>query len=222
SSHTLLQLLATNQLDVALVQETTGFPQSVPSGVERRVLVACEPRFVALAVTHPAASRSAVPLAALADDPWIVDPAADDEAASLRRAFLTAGLDPRLVQVRDTTTAGELVASGEAVRLCQPTTEATAGTVVRPIEGDPLTCRLSFASRPGALPLRDLDALFTDLLGAYLDLARTNAAYRAWLGRNGSPLLPLGAWPPGAAGAARRSGCAAGKRKAEEANGPCP
>ncbi|MFI9200575.1 LysR family transcriptional regulator [Streptomyces sp. NPDC053048] len=190
SSNTLLQLLATNQLDVAFVHETAGFPLHVPEGVERRVLIASEPRFVALSAGHAAAGRPVVRLAELANDAWIVDPTADDEATALRRAFMAAGLDPRLVHVRDNTTAAELVAVGEAVRPCPPTAEPVPGTVVRPLCGDPLTTQLSLASRHGSLPLCELDALFTDLTSAYAEVARANATYRAWLDRKGGLLLP--------------------------------
>ncbi|MGK5548982.1 LysR family transcriptional regulator [Streptomyces sp. URMC 127] len=185
SAGTLLQLLATNQLDVAFVHETEGFPLHIPPGVEQRVLMSREPRFVALSVTHPAAGHPVVGLAELADDAWIVDPAADHEWSALQRAFTTAGIDPRLVHVRDTTTAADLVASGEAVRACQPTAEAGPGTVLRPLYGDPLTVGLSLATRPGALSAPEVDALFDDLADAYRALAYADPTYRSWLHRNG-------------------------------------
>ncbi|MGI5337807.1 LysR family transcriptional regulator [Streptomyces sp. CA-181903] len=185
SSAALIQLLATNQLDVALVQEPAGFPLHLPPGLERRVFVDCEPRFVALAAGHPGAALGCVPLSALADDSWIIDPTADHDCAALRRALSTAGLNPRLLQVRDTATAADLVASGEAVRLCQPTAEPTDGTVVRPLLGDPLTARLSLVSRTGALPITEVDALFEDVAHAYEELARGSTAYRAWRERRG-------------------------------------
>ncbi|MFF4155817.1 LysR family transcriptional regulator [Streptomyces sp. NPDC001678] len=190
SSNTLLQLLATNQLDVAFVHEAAGFPLHIPPGVERRVLIAGEPRFVSLSAAHPAAARPLVRLAELAHDAWIVDPTADEEAAALRRVFTATGLDPRLVHVRDNTTAADLVASGEAVRPCQPTADPAPGTVIRPLTGDPLTAQLALASRPGSLPLQELDALYGDLMDAYVAVAEANPTYRAWLDRNGSPLLP--------------------------------
>ncbi|MFI1796189.1 LysR family transcriptional regulator [Streptomyces sp. NPDC020379] len=189
SANTLLQLLATHQLDVAFVHETEGFPLDVPGGVERRVLTAREPRFVALAAGHPAAGRPVVKLAELADDSWIVDPTADHEWAALCRAFAGIGLDPRLIHVRDNATAADLVASGEAVRPCQPTAEPAPGTVVRPLHGDPLTTELSLAARACALPLPELDALFTDLEAAYTEAASRSAAYGTWLDMRGVPLL---------------------------------
>ncbi|MCQ8770062.1 LysR family transcriptional regulator [Streptomyces telluris] len=188
SASTLLQLLATNQLDVAFVHEAEGFPLHIPPGVGQRVLMAREPRFVALSAAHPAAGRPVVGLAELADDAWIVDPAADHEWSALQRAFTAAGTDPRLMHVRDAATATDLVASGEAVRACQPTAEATPGTVLRPLYGDPLTAELSLATRPGALSLPEADAVFGDLEDAYRSLAYAHPAYRSWLHRNGGML----------------------------------
>ncbi|MBT2383661.1 LysR family transcriptional regulator [Streptomyces sp. ISL-11] len=198
SANTLLQLLATNQLDVAFVHETDGFPLHTPAGVERRVLLAREPRFVALAAGHPAAGLPSVGLERLAHDPWIVDPTADHEWAALRRAFTKAGLNPRLLHVRDNITAADLVASGEAVRPCQPTTDPTPGTVLRPLTGTPLTAELSLATRTASLPPQDLTSLFTDLSAAYREAATKNETYREWLRTHGSPLLR------GTAGTARR------------------
>ncbi|MCC3772092.1 LysR family transcriptional regulator, partial [Streptomyces sp. UNOC14_S4] len=152
SANTLLQLLATNQLDVAFVHETEGFPLTVPAGVERRVLTTREPKFVTLAASHPAAGQPEVRLAELADDCWIVDPTADHEGEALRHAFTAVGRCPRMIHVRDNATATDLVASGEAIRPCQPTTPPAPGTVIRPLHGDPLSSELSLATRSCALP----------------------------------------------------------------------
>ncbi|WP_344032468.1 LysR family transcriptional regulator [Streptomyces luteireticuli] len=181
SSAALLQLLVSKQLDAVLIHEPAGFPLRLPPEMERRVLAPREPRFVALSADHPAAAHPVVALAELGDDAWIVDPAAGHECAALRRAFTTAGLDPRLLHVRDSATAADLVASGEAVRACEPTTEPTDATVVRPLLGDPLTAQLSLVTRPGALPITETDALYADLADAYTELANGSTAYRAWL-----------------------------------------
>ncbi|TWE21667.1 DNA-binding transcriptional LysR family regulator [Kitasatospora atroaurantiaca] len=191
SANALLRMVAANQLDIAFVHESEGFPLRVPADAEHRVLLAREPQFVALSVGHPAAALSVVRLADLADDTWMVDPTADHEYAAMRRVFTEAGLNPRVVQVRDNATAAELVASGEAVRPCQPTSVAAAGTVVRPVHGDPLAVRLLLAWRPRALSAAALDALYTDLRSAYLDLARVNPTYLAWLLRNNRTLHHL-------------------------------
>lgn len=207
SANALLRMVAADQLDVAFVHESEGFPLRVPAGAEHRVLMAREPQFVALSVRHPAAARPVVRLADLAHDTWMVDPTADHEYAAMRRAFSEAGLDPRVVQVRDNTTAAELVASGEAVRPCQPTSAPGPGTVVRPVHGDPLAVRLLLTWRSRALSTPELDALYTDLRAAYIDLARGNSAYSAWLAQRNRSLLHLLGPPspssPGPAGRAR-------------------
>ncbi|WP_443073044.1 LysR family transcriptional regulator [Streptomyces sp. S465] len=146
SANALLQMVAANQLDVAFVHEVEGAPLRVPEGVERRVLVAREPQFVALAETHPAAARPVVPLAELAADQWMVDPSVDGEGPGLRRVLAAAGLNPRVVY-GDYLTAADLVASGEVVTPCQPTARSRQGVAVRPLHGDPLTVRLFLASR---------------------------------------------------------------------------
>ncbi|RPE35970.1 LysR family transcriptional regulator [Kitasatospora cineracea] len=191
SAIALLHLVAAEQLDIAFVHESEGFPLQVPAGTERRVLIAREPQFVALAETHPAAGRPVVSLADLAHDTWMVDPTADHEYAALRRVFAGAGLDPRVVQVRDNATAAELVASGEAVRPCQPTSPPGPGTVLRPVHGDPLAVRLLLTWRPDTVGGPALDGLWGDLRHAYLDLASVNPAYRAWLRRHNRPLHTL-------------------------------
>ncbi|MER6301385.1 LysR family transcriptional regulator [Kitasatospora sp. NPDC001539] len=189
SASALLRMVASDQLEVAFVHESEGFPLRVPPGAEHRVLMAREPQFVALSAGHPAAARSVVHLADLAEDTWMVDPTADHEYAALRRVFRAAGLDPRVVQVRDNATAAELVASGEAVRPCQPTALPGPGTVVRPVHGDPLAVRLLFTWRPRALGPPALDALHAELRAAYLESAEVNPAYRAWLARHEPGLL---------------------------------
>ncbi|GAA4986066.1 hypothetical protein GCM10025734_09910 [Kitasatospora paranensis] len=181
SAIALLRMVAADQLDVAFVHESEGFPLRVPPGAEHRELIAREPQFVALAAGHPAAARPVVQLADLAGDAWMVDPTADHEYAALRRVLAGAGFDPRVVQVRDNATAAELVASGEAVRLCQPTSPPGPGTVLRPVHGDPFAVRLLLAWRPRAMSARALDALHADLRTAYIELARVNPAYLAWL-----------------------------------------
>ncbi|MET8625488.1 LysR family transcriptional regulator [Kitasatospora sp. NPDC004669] len=189
SASALLRMVAADQLDVAFVHESEGFPLRVPPDAEHRVLMAREPQFVALAAGHPAAARPVVHLADLAEDTWMVDPTADHEYAAMRRVFSEAGVNPRVVQVRDNATAAELVASGEAVRPCQPTSLPGPGTVVRPVHGDPLAVRLLFTWRRRALSPPALDALYGELRAAYLDLAKVNPAYLAWLARHEPVLL---------------------------------
>jgi len=197
SANALLEMVAADQLDAAFVHEVEGTPLRVPDGVRRRVLLAREPQFVALAETHPAAAAPLVRLTDLADDQWMVDPAGDGEGAGLRRVLAAAGLNPRVVY-GDYLTAADLVASGEVVAPCQPTARSRPGMAVRPLHGDPLVVGLYLASRApdagapdagAAAVSADVDALYADLETAYLEIAWGSEAYRQWLLRNDSPLV---------------------------------
>jgi hypothetical protein len=146
-------------------------------------------------------------MADLADDQWIVDFTADGEWAATRRAFATAGLNPRMVHVPDTTTAAELIAGGEAVTVCQPISQQRQGMVIRPLRDDPLAVRLLLACRSDSRLEAEVGGLRADLMASYAEAAWASAAYRWWLLRHGSPLLrqpgallpPPGEEPPGAA-----------------------
>ncbi|MBW1603039.1 LysR family transcriptional regulator [Streptomyces sp. JJ66] len=193
SANALLQLVDAGQLDVVFVHEVAGCPLRVPPGLEQRVLTDREPQFVALSADHPAASGDGpLKLAHLAGDRWMVDPAADGEWDGLRRVFASAGLNPK-VTLGDYMTGWELLAAGEVVIPCQPSTRERPGVLIRQLAGDPLSVRLFLASRPGPVPGTDLDIdideIFTDLRAEYVRVARESPAYSAWLTEHGSPLV---------------------------------
>ncbi|WP_285830866.1 LysR family transcriptional regulator [Streptomyces meridianus] len=216
SANTLLRMVAEHQLDVAFVHELDGFPLRVPAGLEQRVVADREPQFIAMASTHPLAGLPAVPLHGLAEEQWMADPTVDDECAAMRRAFTAAGLNPRLVYVRDVTTAAELVSAGEAVSLCQPTSMPRHGMAIRPLQGDPLTVRLlMFTRTPSAENAPANRALFDDLVAAYREVAWANPTYRQWLLRHDSPLLHSPGTPGGLADAGILAGSVAGTNGTE-------
>ncbi|MFJ2175211.1 LysR family transcriptional regulator [Streptomyces sp. NPDC087851] len=199
SPSALLRMLAAGHLDVAFVHEVEGCPLAVPDGLARRVLVEREPQFVSMARDHPAAARQIVELADLAGDRWMVDPTVDGEWDGLRRVLGAAGLNPRVLQ-GDYLTAASLIAVGEAVAPCQPTSGPRDDMVIRPLRDDPLAVRLLLFSRfphtdgalgdAGALGGRALEAaVFADLEAAYREAALRAVDYRRWLTRHKSPLL---------------------------------
>ncbi|MCX4725119.1 LysR substrate-binding domain-containing protein [Streptomyces sp. NPDC090052] len=168
SANALLRLVASGQLDVAFVHEVEGCPLRVPDGLEIRVLVEREPQSVTLAVDHPAAADPVVKLADLATDQWMVDPTVDGEWDGMRRMLREAGLNPRVLH-GDYLTAFALVASGEVVTVCQPTTRPRPDLVIRPLHGDPLGVRLLLAARPGT-DGAELDVVYEELAAAYGEL----------------------------------------------------
>lgn len=187
SANTLLRMVAAGQLDVAFVHEVEGCPLQVPAGLELRVLVEREPQFISLARDHPAAARTVVDLADLADDRWMVDPTVDGEWDGLRRVLGAAGLAPPVLH-GDYLTASSLIVIGEVVAPCQPTSGPREDMAIRPLRGDPLGVRLLLASHPSA----DTGPVYAELETAYREAALRVPAYRQWLSRSGSPLLDPG------------------------------
>ncbi|MEV8565855.1 LysR family transcriptional regulator [Streptomyces sp. NPDC051322] len=169
SANALLRLVAADQLDVAFVHEVEGCRLRVPEGLSVRVLVEREPQSVTLAADHPAAGNPVVKLADLADDRWMVDPTVDGEWDGMRRMLQSAGLNPPVLH-GDYLTAFSLVASGEVVTVCQPTSRPRPDTVIRPLAGDPLGVRLFLAGRAG-VDESDLDVAYEELAVAYAELA---------------------------------------------------
>ncbi|BAC72118.1 MULTISPECIES: LysR family transcriptional regulator [Streptomyces] len=185
SANALLNLVAEGRLDVAFVHEVEGCPLRVPDGLRLRVLVEREPQFVSLPHDHPAAGRPVVHLSDLAADRWMVDPTVDGEWDAVHRMLRAAGLNPRILH-GDYHTAATLVATGEVVTVCQPTSPSRPEMAVRRLHGDPLGVRLLVAARTEA----ELDGVFPELAEAYWETARQAPAYREWLERVASQ--PLG------------------------------
>ena len=88
----------------------------------------------------------------------------------------------------DYLTAASLIAIGEAVAPCQPTSGPREDMAIRPLRGDPLAVRLLLFSRPGACA-ELYEAVYAELAAAYREAALRAAAYRQWLLRHKSPLL---------------------------------
>ncbi|MEU0985150.1 LysR family transcriptional regulator [Streptomyces sp. NPDC005953] len=186
SANALLRMVSSGQLDVAFVHEVEGCPLLVPDGVFRRVLMEREPQFVSMSRDHPAAAAPVVELRDLAEDRWIVDPTVDGEWDGLRRVLAAAGLNPPVLH-GDYHTAASLIAVGEAVAPCQPTSGGRNDMAVRPLLGDPLAVRLLLCTPPG--PQEPYDEVYTDLESAYREAATRAAVYRQWLRRHKSPLI---------------------------------
>ncbi|MEU6677012.1 LysR family transcriptional regulator [Streptomyces sp. NPDC046925] len=176
SANALLRMVAGGQLDVAFVHEVEGSPLRIPEGLHSRVLVEREPQFVFLAADHPAAAQPVVHLTDLAADRWMVDPTVDGEWDGLLRVLRAAGLNPRVLH-GDYLTAASLVATGEVVTVCQPTSHARPDMVVRPLDGDPLGVRLLVAARTEG----ELDSVYGELEASYWEAARQSPAYDEWL-----------------------------------------
>lgn len=176
SANALLRMVADGQLDVAFVHEVEGHPLRVPDGLRTRVLLEREPQFVSLPADHPAAEHPVVHLSDLAGDRWMIDPTVDGEWDAVRRVLRAAGISPRVLH-GDYHTAASLVATGEVVTVCQPTSPSRPETAVRRLYGDPLGVRLLLAARTDT----ELEGVYPDLAEAYREVARQAPGYREWL-----------------------------------------
>ena len=116
-------------------------------------------------------------------------PTVDGEWDGLRRVLGATGIDPPVPHA-DHHTAASLIAVGEAVAPCQPTSGPRDDMAIRPLRDDPLAVRLLLHHRPDGGPPHE--AAYAELAAAYREAALRTTAYRHWLLRHDSPLLRAG------------------------------
>ncbi|WP_405853428.1 hypothetical protein OG361_12725 [Streptomyces sp. NBC_00090] len=74
----------------------------------------------------------------------------------------------------------DLIAAGRAISMSQPTAPPAAGTVLRPLEGDPVMGRIRLAWNRAAVPAPHAELLYRAAVRAYLANVDNNAFHRAW------------------------------------------
>jgi DNA-binding transcriptional LysR family regulator len=173
--------VAEGRLDVAVVGDSPGYPLPVRPGVALAA-IATEPAFVALPATHRQAAEAVVELADLADEDWAVPHPDDDRTWEYwATTFTGQGQRMRTVHEAEGRLLAELVRTGHAVSLCQPTFEEVPGLVVRPIAGDPIWYRHLLAWHEDG-PLADGAAtLVAHAEAAYQAAAERSEVYLRWL-----------------------------------------
>ncbi len=133
STPDLAERVRRGELHLAVGFQDAAQPRREHEGVERRDMIS-EPFLVALWPGHPLAERSAVPIRALAEQPWVA-PSGDNLIARSCRA---AGFEPRMVMIsRDPLANRALIARGLAVTLVPKLLAAEfTGVELRPVAGD--------------------------------------------------------------------------------------
>jgi DNA-binding transcriptional LysR family regulator len=173
-----LDALRTGELDFAMLLDSELMPLDVPAGLEA-VPVLDDPLLVALPYSHRLAGRSAIALADLRDEEWMVcgvDGTCPDSNVVLR-ACREAGFTPRIGFDSDDYAAVQgMVASGMGVALIPSLAlvGARQDIVIRPLRDAAPARRVRAAvaaDRPSALA----DAL--------LETLRTAGRERSWAGR---------------------------------------
>jgi DNA-binding transcriptional LysR family regulator len=173
-----LESLRRGELDVAMVLDSELSPIDLPDGIEA-VPVLDDPLLIALPYSHPLAGRSAISLADLRDDEWMVCGVGGTcvDSNVVLRACDTAGFEPRITFESDDYSAiMGMVASGMGVALIPSLALVSArdDIAIRPLRDVRPVRRVRAAvaaDRPSALA----DAL--------LDTLRAAGRERPWAGR---------------------------------------
>ncbi|MGW6684143.1 LysR family transcriptional regulator [[Kitasatospora] papulosa] len=182
SATTLTRLLGAGKYDAILYGEVADHEVPLPDGVVARTLIPKEPACVRLSAAHPLAAQEEIELADLADETWTTLTGDDDGGPkAMVDACLRAGFTPTLrYRIDDRKIRWQLIASGRAISLCQPTSQPVEGTVLRPLAGDPLTGRIRFAWNRAAVSEQRAAQIYRAAARAYLDSIPNNTFYRTW------------------------------------------
>ncbi|WP_328614584.1 LysR family transcriptional regulator [Amycolatopsis sp. NBC_00355] len=180
ASLTLLKLLSTGRVDVALLERFDGTEPHHYAGLTVWTL-ATEPIFVGIAQGHPAIHGGVVDLADLADVDWILPPPHENcVRVRFLQACAAAGFTPRVRHfTSEAGTAGTLIAQG-AVCLAQAASAPPPGLVALPLAGDPLWTTLLFATREDDARTPATDEVFRCAEVAYVASRQRNPHFARW------------------------------------------
>lgn len=129
---------------------------------------------------HPAAAGDDVALADLADAHWVGQAGDGCLADCFAAACAKAGFTPRRLLETDVRSGIDMVESGAAVGLCQPTFRAPAGLTHRPMRGSPLRWRLMIGWHPDSPAAQSAPTILRMAQEAYHEVMARNPRYLAW------------------------------------------
>lgn len=178
----LARMLGAGRYDAIVYGEVNEHEVPLPEGALARTLIAKEPFCIRLSAQHPLAALEHIDLTDLADEPWMTLVEDDDGGPeALVAACAKAGFSPLLrYRITDRKLHYDLIAAGRAVSLSQPTAPAAAGTVLRPLAGDPVTGRIRLAWNRAALSARQAELLYRSAARSYVAGVGNNAFHQAW------------------------------------------
>jgi len=130
---------------------------------------------------HPQAKGVEIDLAELADEHWTGAPGDGCLAECFAAACARAGFAPRRVLETDMRAAVDMVESGSAIGICQPTFRPPAGLTHRPLAGAPLRWRQLLGWHPESPAAAAAERLLSLAAGAYADVVARNPMYVDWL-----------------------------------------
>lgn len=170
-------------LDLCVGADFPFLPLVPPNPLEFRELVR-EPVWVAVPAGHPYARADHVPLTALADDDWLLQPSGSYLRRGVEKLCLDAGFAPRVVACGDSWELSILLTQGRGVTLCSPLASAGDGFVTRPTS--PQSWRRVFVAwRPETVTASTVDAVATAVRGLHDRHAARVPGYPSGTGRPG-------------------------------------
>ncbi|MCE7004753.1 LysR family transcriptional regulator [Kibdelosporangium philippinense] len=206
STRQLLSLLATGEVDVAVLREFPGFPLRLPPLVEHRLMLV-EPIFVGVHEGHRLAFNEEVSLSSLASESWVM-PNHDDSGMNefFAAACREAGFEQRITDfTTESHVAFTLTASGRVICPLYPIGTNRDGLATLPLTGNPLTRKLFLAWRTDWPEASLVDEICADIDSGYRELVANTPVYARWWARSrkGETVGDPGYEPRGAVGARR-------------------
>ncbi|MFI5935469.1 LysR family transcriptional regulator [Actinoplanes sp. NPDC051494] len=130
---------------------------------------------------HPQAKGMDVDLAELSDATWAGGPGGGCFTDCFSAACARAGFTPRKILETDIRSAVDLVETGVAVTVAQPSFRPPAGLVTRPLRNAPVRWRQMLGWHPDSPAAQEAGRLMAMARDAYVESATRNPLYQEWL-----------------------------------------
>jgi DNA-binding transcriptional LysR family regulator len=130
---------------------------------------------------HPCAKGADVDLAELAGEQWVGSAGDSCFADCFAAACARAGFAPRRMLEIDVRGGVDLIDSGSALGLCQPTFRPPAGLTCRPLRGAPLRWRLVLGWHPDSPAAHGAGRIMRMAQESYEEVVARNPRYVEWV-----------------------------------------
>ena len=130
---------------------------------------------------HPASKGTDVDLAELSSESWVAGTGDGCFSECFAAACARAGFTPRRMLDTDIRGCVDMVESGSAIAVCQPTFRPPSGLTSRPLRGAPLRWRQVLGWHPDSPGARGAAKLVEMAQEAYQEVVARNPAYVEWM-----------------------------------------
>jgi DNA-binding transcriptional LysR family regulator len=176
----LANMVAAGKLDYAQVGVCGDAMPSAEYGLVWQT-IAVDAVCVLMPEDHPQAKGVDVDLAELAEEQWAGGTGDGCLAECFAAACARAGFTPRRLLETDVRGVVDMVESGSAIGICQPTFRPPAGLTHRPLAGAPLRWRQVLGWHPDSPAARVAPRLMDMACSVYQEVVARNPMYVEWL-----------------------------------------